>query len=237
MTKPLRINGRMTSRYQCLEATSYVNLRTGEVIPAEQGEQHSLTIIGAVSRKAMAREQVLLAMRPEARAFARFCLEFRNKRRGVTPGFDKLCHLYAALHEKRPQDVRRYLPALEKAGIRAGESVLGVDWQIGGSKVSAAEHLKEDRQAEATYARMCRERSMPITAMAHRLIIEVGGLPAVDPEWMQHVHAARRVAAQFGGEPVTKHERSKPTTEALLRALAFLMDPPRYVMRHELTTH
>ncbi|MFM0131760.1 hypothetical protein [Paraburkholderia sediminicola] len=225
LSKPLRINGRITSRYQCLEATSYVNLRTGEVIPAEQGEQHGLTIIGAVGRKAMAREQVLLSMRPEARAFARFCLEFRNKRRGVTPAFDRLCHLYAALHEKRPQDVRRYLPALEKAGIKAGESVLGVDWQIGGSKVSAAAHLKEDQQAEATYARMCRERGMPINAEVKRLMTSLSGRLHAVPCWAKAVEAERVVAAQFGGPPVESYTQAGkhiPRVGDLLRAVEFL---------------
>jgi hypothetical protein len=225
LSKPMRIDGRMSSRYKCVKVTSYVNLRTGEVIPVEHGEQRGLTVIGAVSRKAMAREQVLLSMRPEARAFARFCLEFRNKRRGVTPGFDKLCHLYAQLNGKRPQDVRRYLPALEKAGIKAGESVLGVDWQISGSKVSAAVHLKEDQQAEATYARMCRERDMPIIAEVKRLMTSLSGRLRTTPCWAEVIDAERAVSEQFGGPPVEPHMQTGkyvPLVGDLLRAVEFL---------------
>ena len=237
LAQPTKINGRVRSRYQCVEVTSYVNLRTGEVIPATDGEAHGLIVVGAVGRKAIAREQAVRSLRPEVRDFARFCLAFRNKRRGVTPGFDKLAVWYAALHGKRPDNVRRYFAPLEKAGIKAGESVLGVDWQISGIRAGAHAHLKEDQQAEATYARMCRDRAMPITAFALRLMVDMGARPASKPEWLEVVRAIQEVAARFGGAPLpaesapTKLDRTN--ADAFIRAVEFLSDPSAYLRTRE----
>ncbi|MGF6921721.1 hypothetical protein [Paraburkholderia sp. 40] len=231
LAKPLRVNGLTVTRYQAREAVSYVNLVTGEVIPAADAGKAGLSIAGHVSEKMLRREAILGALRPEARAFAAFCLEFRNSRRGVTPGFDKLCHWFAELTGKRADNVRRLLPALRKAGIMAGESLVGVEWQISGSNKSAAYHLKEDADAKHKFGLMLANKGAGITFECKNLIATITGKLA-DPVWatdaVGEFEAEATLAALLSGGTLPKKPLNRKITQererALLRAVVLLAE-------------
>ncbi|CAN7579119.1 hypothetical protein [Paraburkholderia hospita] len=228
LAKPLRLNAKTVTRYQVREAASYVNLVTGEVIPAADAAKAGLSVAGHVSEKMLRRESVLGGLRPEARAFAAFCLKFRNKRRGVTPGFDKLCHWYAALYGKRADNVRRLLPGLRQAGVMAGESLVGVEWQISGSKKSAADHLSEDADAEHQFGLMLANKGAGITFECKNLMATLTGKLAA-PAWAEVMEAEYEMYLASGGEPdradpepITAANITPAQEAALLRAMAFL---------------
>lgn len=63
------------------------------------------------------KEYILSTLRKEPREFANFVLQFRNKRRGLTPGINELCEWYAIYTGKRADHVRRYIPGLVEVGI------------------------------------------------------------------------------------------------------------------------
>lgn len=183
LTPPVVIAGRLSSRYQSVEVTEYVNLDSGEIVLAADAEKYGIRITGAVGQRVLQRDAALSSLKPEARDFARFCLRFRNRRRGVTPGFRELCRRYSELTGKRVDNVRRYLPSLKRAGIMAGESLLGPLFQFAGTSIKAHEHTGEDGRAELVFhTLLAKERN---TAAAARLQTEVdafGYLPYV-PEW------------------------------------------------------
>lgn len=116
----------------------YVNIETGEIIPAEQLRIPALDL----REKLPARSAALGALRHEVRKFAEFILQFANKRRGITPGIDTLCQWYAELHGRQAGHIRRYIKPLTEAGILAGESLLGTLFQRTGGR--ARDHLGEE---------------------------------------------------------------------------------------------
>lgn len=146
----IMLNGKKVTCYRAPVITEYVDTGTGEILEAKElckgkelwPELHA-------SERCLQREFILNSLRPEVREFALFVLRFRNQRRGVTPGFDRLVRWYAEFAGKRADNVRRYIKPLEEVGIIAGESLLGSLFQIAGSSVSAREHLCEDSNASS----------------------------------------------------------------------------------------
>lgn len=139
---------------------AYINMKTGELIPAEQLNIPCLDLRAKLPAKA----RVLEALRPEVREFAHFVLRFANHRRGITPSIGTLCHWYAEMHSRRSQDIRRYISVLTKSGVLAGETLLAPLFQrTGGTR---KDHLGEEFRAECIFDRLRgRSRTMELTSM------------------------------------------------------------------------
>lgn len=145
---PIHLNGEKVTRYKAPCITEYVDMQTGEIIPAialKNNPEVWPTVHN--SERMLQREFILHGLRDEVREFAVFILQFRNQRRGVTPGVEQLVKWYAEITGKQACHVRRYVPPLENAGVIAGSSVLGPLFQIAGRSVSANKHLGEDSEA------------------------------------------------------------------------------------------
>lgn len=148
MTTPIMLRGKEVTSYRAPVITEYLDRTTGEILEAKELRKGSeLWPEFHVSERCLQREFILNILRPEVREFALFVLTFRNKRRGVTPGFGQLVKWYAELTGKRADNVRRFIKPLEEVGIVAGESLLGPLFQIAGKSVAAWEHLCEDSNA------------------------------------------------------------------------------------------
>ncbi|SDY99905.1 hypothetical protein SAMN05518854_103211 [Variovorax sp. YR266] len=139
----------------------YLDTGTGEIIPADQLNIPVLDL----RERLPARAKALASLRFEVQQFATFVLRFANLRRGITPGIGVLCQWYAEMHSRRSQDVRRYIPALHKAGVLAGETLLGPLFQRTGGK--AREHLGEEYRAACIYSRL-RMKAQPISTTRTR---------------------------------------------------------------------
>lgn len=146
---PLKINDQLVRVMQLPEITEYLDLDTGEIIPAATVHQQTGRPIDA-SLRLLQRESILYSLRNEVLKFALYVLAFRNKRSGITPGIEKLVNWYAEATNSRPHHVRRHVPKLKKAGILAGESVLCPLFQRSGKKIQARDHLSEDCIASST---------------------------------------------------------------------------------------
>jgi len=128
----------------------YVDLKTGEIIPASELDIRPLDLATILP----ARIKALDSLRPEVRRFASFVLRFANRRRGITPDIGTLCRWYADLNNKRSNDVRRYIPALKKAGILAGDTLLGRLFQR--TTATSTEVMSEEIDASTKYMLMRR---------------------------------------------------------------------------------
>lgn len=117
----------------------------GDVIPAATVPMPALDLRDKPAKK----DAVLAGLRPEVREFARFVIGYANKRRGITPGINTLCHWYADLTGKRADNIRRHIPKLEAAGILANENLLGPLFQRTGC--NTRDHLGEEAAAHTRY--------------------------------------------------------------------------------------
>nr|EUJ15021.1 hypothetical protein RSP673_07655 [Ralstonia solanacearum P673] len=117
----------------------------GDVIPAATTQMPTLDLRDKPAKK----DAILAGLRLEVREFARFVLGYANKRRGITPGINTLCHWYADLTGKRADNIRRHIPKLEAAGILANENLLGPLFQRTGC--NARVHLGEEAAANTRY--------------------------------------------------------------------------------------
>jgi hypothetical protein len=229
MPKPLKVNGSTVTRYKSVTAKSYIHLATGEVIPASEAATRGISVAGDVGEKASRRISIIGQLRPEVRGFAQFCLKFLNKRRGVTPGFEKLCQWYALLTGKQSKNVRRMLPKLREVGIVAGESLVGPDWQVAGKNTTAADHLNEDDTALATFGELMVKIGAPITLACQQMLTEITGRLPCTPHWAEVMEAEYEVYLATGGEPdridpdpITAANITPAQEAALLRAMSFL---------------
>lgn len=149
---PIPIDGRKVTRYRAPKVHEYVDMTTGEIIPASQlRNDHEVWPSLHFSERALLRSAVMSALRKEVRPFVYFVLEFRNNRRGITPSSYELANWYARLHDKQPQHVRRYIQPMVEAGILAGESILAPLFQISGRHTSARDHVSEDCVASSRF--------------------------------------------------------------------------------------
>lgn len=152
---PIRINGEKVDRYRAPLIIEYVDMETGEIIPAAAVSKDSeVWPTFHFSERVLQREFILASLRKEVREFALFVIAFSNKRRGVTPGVDELVKWYARLTGQRACHVRRYVPRLEKMKVLAGASLLGPLFQIAGSTATTGIHLGEDFRACEKFMRM-----------------------------------------------------------------------------------
>lgn len=154
----LQIFAVKTTRSGSVRSVTYVDLSTGEVIEAKD------LSIGVVDlrQKLPARAHALGSLREEVEAFASFVLRFANKRRGITPGIEVLCKWFGELHGKQTGHVRRYIPVLLKAGILAGDTLLGPPFQRTGGETRS--HLGEDYRAWCIFQMLKRDRFKLTTA-------------------------------------------------------------------------
>jgi hypothetical protein len=151
----ITINGRKITRYKAPVVREYVDMRTGEIIPAKDLRNNpEVWPTVHFSENALRREAVLASLHPQVRDLALFILAFRNYRRGVTPGVSKLVEWYALLHGKRPSNVRRNVKTLEEAGVLDGDSLLGPLFQYSGKKANSKMHRGEDGVAALKYLEM-----------------------------------------------------------------------------------
>lgn len=214
MVPPVVIAGKLSSRYQSVEVTEYVNLETGEIVRAPDAEKLGIRIAGAVGQRVLQRDAALSSLKPESRDFARFCLRFRNKRRGVTPGFRELCRWYSELTGKRADNVRRCLPSLDRVGVMAGESLLGPLFQFAGKSTHAHEHIGEDERAELVFHALLAKMRNAAASTCLLLEVEASGCLPYVPEWDAVRSAERLVAEAFKRYVAAGHECA-----ALLRSL------------------
>jgi hypothetical protein len=152
---PITVNGKKERRYQSPVVTEYVDVTTGEIIPAKdmKGRPGACPVV-RFSENTLRRQAVLDSLREELRSLALFILAFRNNRRGVTPEVHKLVEWYAHLHGQRASNVRRNVKSLEKAGILAGSSLLCPLFQFSGKRLKSREHQGEDVAASTKYLMM-----------------------------------------------------------------------------------
>ena len=149
---PVKINNVEVSRYQALSVGEYIDTNTGEIIQAADLRNDPRVPPQIHVGEIMAQRQALMnSLRKEVREFAYFVLQFRNNRRGITPAIDVLVEWYAQLHSKRVSNVRRYIKALEGAGLLAGSSLLSPLFQRTGKNRTAKDHLGEDFAALAKF--------------------------------------------------------------------------------------
>ncbi|PZQ02470.1 MAG: hypothetical protein DI587_03305 [Variovorax paradoxus] len=156
----LAIYGTSTTKTgQVRSVRDFVDMMSGEAIPADQ---LSIGVLD-LRKRYPAREAALASLRPQVLPFALFVLRFANKRRGITPGIAVLSRWYADLHDKQTKNVRRYIPALLKAGILAGDTLLGPLFQH--TRGAARDHLGEDFRAWCIYQKLERDgRQFPLSA-------------------------------------------------------------------------
>ncbi|MFM0513318.1 hypothetical protein [Paraburkholderia sp. RL17-373-BIF-A] len=149
---PMIQSGKPVEKYLAPIVVEWLDRGTGEILSdanalRDSRYQHLLR----VSERCRQREYVLSKLRPEVRAFALFVLQFRNRRRGVTPGIQALAKWYAQYANKRPDNVRRYIRRLQDARILESDSLVGKLWQINDT---SAVHAQEAALASLRFAAM-----------------------------------------------------------------------------------
>jgi hypothetical protein len=145
---PITINNTEIVRYQAPFVTEYIDLSTGEITKAADLRNDPRVPPQIYVGEIMLQRQALMdSLRKEVREFAFFTLQFRNNRRGITPGIDTLVEWYARIHTKRPSNVRRYVGVLQEVGFLAGTSLLSPLFQRTGKTKTTKDHLGEDAEA------------------------------------------------------------------------------------------
>jgi hypothetical protein len=204
LESPIRLRGTLHGRYKAPLVIQYLDTETGEILAADEAktrpgfwpELH-------FSERFLQREEILRNLRVEVRHFARFVLKFRNLRRGITPGIDKLVKWYAELHKKKPHHVRRYVGKLKEAGVLAGEALLAPLFQRPGLKIRAAGHIAEDAIAALQFACISIERCQP-KPRHHPFWYQQydAGMQQILDQLMRRIERPRR----FGGWEVESYE-------------------------------
>lgn len=112
---PVLLNGKVVYRVDKLTAT-FVDQETGELLTEKEARALGYPAFD-YGIMILQKEYILSNLRKEVRGFADFILQFRNKRRSLTPGINELCEWYAIYTGKRADHVRRYIPVLVEVGI------------------------------------------------------------------------------------------------------------------------
>ena len=157
LSAPIKIDGKDVHRFSLLKISECVDKTTGEIIPFSQAEELGFSQMIQSGLLMKQREAILNSLRKEVKDFALFVLKFRNKRGGITPHIDKLCRMYAELHNVRSTNVRRYIKKLKDANILANDQLLCPLFQIYNRNASSKEHLSEDCIAGNIFIRMLAE--------------------------------------------------------------------------------
>lgn len=144
---PMLIEGRVVHSYTALVVKEYIDLHTGEIIPADKVKNDARAPIFIHSSElALRKEYAIGKIRKDLRPFVRFVLKFRNARRGVTPSIGQLCTWYAELTDRSPASIRRNIQRLDELGILNGD-VLYPLFQIAGTGKSRMSFLGERESA------------------------------------------------------------------------------------------
>jgi len=151
LATPVKLGKTTLSRYKCAEAIEWIDLITGEILHVQQAKSLGLGTGVHAGEMALQRAAVLAGLREEPRTFARYLLRFRNKRRGIAPSLTQVRRWYAITTGQRMDNTARLVEPLKRADIVAGESVLGMLWQIAGKQATSREHMNEDTRAEFQY--------------------------------------------------------------------------------------
>jgi len=149
---PVLYQGDERLAYTTVKVKSYIDCMTLEIIPAHEfaakpGAKGSIRVGELVYQ----REAAFARLRLEVRPFARFVLEFRDQRRGLTPDLKTLAKWYADMTGKNASDVRRYIPRLDQAGICKQDGTMYPIFQRADSKASRRSHLYALDQAQFHY--------------------------------------------------------------------------------------
>lgn len=112
---PVLLDGKVVYRVDKLTAT-FVDQETGELLTEKEARALGYPAFD-YGIMILQKEYILGTLRKEVRGFANFILQFRNKRRSLTPGINELCEWYAIYTGKRSDHVRRYIPVLVEVGI------------------------------------------------------------------------------------------------------------------------
>lgn len=152
---PLTLAHTRARKFKCV--AEYVDVETGEVVSGD-----SMPPALHIGEKVETRAAILKSLRPEARDFAAFVVGFANKRRGITPAIGELCHWYADLAGKRPDNVRRLIKPLIAAKVLANDNLLGLAFQRTGGTLR--DHLSEAESASARYT-LLRSTGRPLEAL------------------------------------------------------------------------
>lgn len=189
LKRPSRINGQITDKYTAPLITEYVDVETGEVLPAAEASKRGAWPEIRQGECMALREAALASLRPEVRKFAYFVLRFRNRRRGITPDIDTLANWYGQLHGKRPEHIRRYIPRLVESGIIVNPTLVGDVFQIPGKNTAARDHAREDTASacvlveEEIRIRDCRRPGY--SSRMQGPVPCAGREPARRPEWLR----------------------------------------------------
>lgn len=148
---PVIRNGKKQSIIESIEV-EWVNLETGEIL-----SKYEVTKLGHIAYDygimVLQREYLLNSLRKELKEFALFVLEFRNQRRGITPGIDELCRWYAELKGQKHWNVKRMVSKLVQAGIlsRDNNDVMMPLFQLKGTGLTSKAFLTEMREARSKF--------------------------------------------------------------------------------------
>lgn len=161
LKSPISLNGKSVLKYEAYDVHAYVDTTTQETYTADALSR----VPGApkpyhASELALQRVHILNSLHPQVKPFASFVLQFRNLWRGFTPGMDTLVKWYADLSDKRPQDVRRYVARLEKAGICNGDTLLP-PFQLTGGTANATQQRAALLEAESWFSILMLQKLSP----------------------------------------------------------------------------
>lgn len=157
---PILLNGKVQHRVEKLTAT-WIDKETGELFTEKQARLLDCPAFD-YGIMILQREYILSKLSPESRAFAEFILQFRNKRRSLTPGISELCIWYAKYSGRRSDNVRRNVNQLVEAGVLSADNhdVLMPLFQFSDKKANATEYLSEMFVAKNTFDRLMRSRPL-----------------------------------------------------------------------------
>lgn len=130
----------------------WVDMDTGEILSKSDVTKLGLVVYD-YGIMVLQREYILNSLRKELKEFALFVLEFRNQRRGITPGIDELCRWYAELKGQKHWNVKRMVSKLVQAGIlsRDNNDVMMPLFQLKGTGLTSKAFLTEMREARSKF--------------------------------------------------------------------------------------
>lgn len=137
-------NGRTYRKIYYPSIREYVDLNTGEIFCASIVHRQ----FGApldYSLRILQRQAVLDSLRSEVREFAIYVLQFRNKRRGLTPDINTLCTWYGEHKGIRSDNVKRYLKKMNE--ILVDDSLLTPLFEMTDGQMSARDFIGESTKA------------------------------------------------------------------------------------------
>ena len=117
-----------------LFVSEYLDMSTGEIIPAKNVHSKSIRPEGRIRR-----EEKIKALRSEVRNFALFLLKFRSQGGGFLIDLPDLVRWYAKLTGKQVKHINRYIPKLVDGGVLDFDKMLNEDFMWFDSSATKAE--------------------------------------------------------------------------------------------------